>query len=96
MDQERKLPKFESEAEEARWWFENQDRIAADFEKAAAEGKLGHGSAARMANAASAAVRLDSEDVELARRQATSHGMEYQSYLKMIVHRALAMEEKSA
>jgi hypothetical protein len=28
-----KLPKFANEAEEARWWFDNQDVIADEFER---------------------------------------------------------------
>jgi predicted metal-dependent hydrolase len=43
-----KIPKFASEAEEARWWFENEDLIAKEFEKAAAEGRLKRGGVRRL------------------------------------------------
>jgi len=38
-----KTPIFASEAEEARWWVKQQDKIAAEFEKAASDGRLGRG-----------------------------------------------------
>ena len=89
-------PKFANEAEEARWWFENQDVIDDVFELAAKDGRLGRGTAVRRAMAAAAAVALDPEDVERARVQAERRGLEYQAYVKMVVHRALLNEEQSA
>jgi len=44
----RKLPKFASEAEEARWWYDHRDEIADDIIKASREGRLGLGSVARL------------------------------------------------
>jgi hypothetical protein len=35
-----KVPKFATEAEEARWWFENDDLVSDEFVKAAKEGRL--------------------------------------------------------
>jgi hypothetical protein len=46
--EKRKLPKFENEAEEARWWYENREELAKDFTNAGREGRLGPGSAARL------------------------------------------------
>jgi predicted DNA binding CopG/RHH family protein len=92
-------PSFANEAEEARWWFENQDLIDAEFELAAKEGRLGHGTVARRAKEAEMAmalVGLDPEDVKRARAQAERRGMDYQAYVKMVMHRALLMEEQSA
>jgi hypothetical protein len=40
MSDDRRIPAFESEEAEAAWWFEQRDRVAADFEKAAADGTL--------------------------------------------------------
>lgn len=39
-----KVPKFETEAEEAKWWYDNEDLVAAEFVKAAREGRLRIGS----------------------------------------------------
>ena len=38
---------FESEAEEAAWWDTHQNDLADEFEKAAATGTLGRGTAGR-------------------------------------------------
>jgi hypothetical protein len=38
-----KIPTFATEAEEAKWWFENEELISAEFEQAAKEGRLGRG-----------------------------------------------------
>ena len=35
------IPKFESELEEAKWWFVNQDDILRELQSAAIEGRLG-------------------------------------------------------
>jgi len=86
-------PKFANESEEARWWFENQDLIDDEFELAAKEGRLGHGTAVRRANAAALAVSLDPEDVARAQAQAERRGLEYQTYVKMVLHQALLQEE---
>jgi hypothetical protein len=42
-----KVPAFASEAEEAKWWVGQEDRIADEFEKAAASGELGRGTAVK-------------------------------------------------
>jgi predicted DNA binding CopG/RHH family protein len=96
MAQKLEIPRFANEAEEARWWFENQDLVADEFELAAHEGRLGHGRAMQRVLDARGVLQLEPEDVERARLQAKSHGMEYQAYLKMVLHHALLVEEKSA
>ena len=90
------VPKFENEAAEAKWWFENQDSLFDEFERAGGEGRLGRGTVARRASAAAALVALDPEDVERARVQAEKRGLEYQDYVKMVVHEALLHEEQRA
>ena len=39
----KKMLRFETEAQEAHWWAKNQDFIATRFEQAKAQGKLGKG-----------------------------------------------------
>ena len=53
------VPKFADEAEEARWWFENQDLVADECELAEREGRLGHGTVARRASLATNALLLE-------------------------------------
>jgi hypothetical protein len=98
-----KLPKFASEAEEARWWFDHRDdEVAKAFENAAAEGKLQTGSVANLARGENASsgitptttIRLDPDDISRARALAAQLGLRYQTYLKMLIHQALAAEER--
>lgn len=90
------LPEFKSEAEEAKWWFDNQNELDEDFAKAAAEGHLGRGTAARAGGIPTTTIRLDPVDIEMARKQAEQRGLKYQTYLKMILHDALTREAKAS
>ena len=94
--EKRILPDFKSEAEEAKWWFDNQDELDKDFAQAAAEGRLGRGTAARIGGIPTTTIRLDPDDIALARDQAAERGLKYQTYLKMLLHEALQRNQKSA
>jgi len=85
----RTLPDFRTEAEEAKWWFDNQDALDKEFAQAAAEGRLGRGTAARLGGIPTTTIRLDPDDIALARAQASKRGLKYQTYLKMLLHEAL-------
>ena len=87
--EKRVFPDFRSEAEEAKWWFDHQDELLEDFKQAAKEGRLGRGTAARQAGIPTTTIRLDPDDIALAREQASKRGLKYQTYLKMLVHEAL-------
>jgi hypothetical protein len=102
---ELKVPKFATEAEEAKWWFENDDKVFEEFKKAAAEGRLGRGGARRLfaergipfpepKATPTTTIRLDPEDIAKARVQAAERGLRYQTYLKMIIHEALRDAEQ--
>lgn len=106
-----KLPKFANEDEEAKWWYENRELISDEFQKAAKEGRLRTGGIRRLFRergipfpeekvkvTPTTTIRLDPNDIALARKQAEARGLRYQTYLKMIIHEALrkAEEGKSA
>jgi hypothetical protein len=106
-----KVPKFATEAEEAKWWFENQDKVFEEFKKAAKAGTLGRGGVRRLfaergipfpeppkapAPTPTTTIRLDPEDIAKARVQAAKLGLRYQTYLKMIIHEALLKVEVEA
>jgi predicted DNA binding CopG/RHH family protein len=97
---ELKMPKFNSEREEADWWFNNQDFALQVLQRAKAEGRLGHGSVKRRLAekqaAISTTIRLDPTDLSLAKQQAERKGLRYQTYLKMLLHEALGREENNA
>jgi len=94
--EKRILPDFKSEAEEAKWWFDNQDELDKDFAQAAAEGRLGRGTAARIGGIPTTTIRLDPVDIEMARKLAEKRGLKYQTYLKMLLHEALERELKAS
>jgi len=96
------VPKFATEAEEAKWWYENREMLSADFQKAAKEGRLRRGGVQRLLAERgialpqpipSTTIRLDPEDIAKARVQASKRGLRYQTYLKMIIHEALLKAE---
>jgi predicted DNA binding CopG/RHH family protein len=95
-----KLPNFSSEAEEAQWWYDHREEVAKAFEEAAARGELRTGSVAKFARQAATGttptttIRLDPQDISRARVLAARRGVRYQTYLKMLIHEALATEEK--
>ena len=86
-------PDFKSEKEEAEWWDNNEALILREFEEAAANGTLTHGTVAkRLGITPTTTIRLDQNDIELARNQAEKRGLKYQTYLKMLIHQALVAE----
>ncbi|HEV2325717.1 MAG TPA: hypothetical protein VGS10_17335 [Terracidiphilus sp.] len=100
-----KIPKFATEAEEAKWWYDNEELIADEFEKAAKEGRLKRGGIRRLFAekgipfkepklTPTTTIRLDPDDIALARKQAEKRGLRYQTYLKMIIHEALRKAEE--
>jgi predicted DNA binding CopG/RHH family protein len=88
------VPKFETEAEEAKWWFDNQEALDRDFAQAGAEGLLGHGTVARRMGIPTTTIRLDPVDIAIAREQASKRGLRYQTYLKMLLHEALQRNQE--
>jgi predicted metal-dependent hydrolase len=99
-----KVPAFATEAEEAKWWYDNRDKVSKEFEKAATEGRLGRGGIRRLfaekgipfkepKATPTTTIRLDPEDIAKARVQAAKRGLRYQTYLKMIIHEALRNAE---
>ena len=94
MLEELKNKTFANEAEEAAWWESHEDALAGEFEKAAAEGRVGIGTVAKRAALPTTTIRLDPDDIAKARVQAAERGIRYQTYLKMIVHEALRDAEQ--
>jgi hypothetical protein len=70
MLEELKQMEFASEAEEAAWWESHEDELLDEFKKAAAEGRLGVGTAVKRAALIATTVRPDPEEIAKARAQA--------------------------
>ena len=98
----KKQQNFETEAQEAEWWVQNQDLIANRFEEARASGNLGNGTVARVAGerakqagaSPTITIRIAEDDLARARVLAAEKGLRYQTYLKMLLHQALNAEER--
>ena len=90
-----KVPKFESEAEEARWWDEHQSMVSASLREAMRDGSAQHGVARRLAGESkNITIRMPLRDIERARLLAEKKGLGYQTYMKMLLHEALEREEE--
>ncbi|MGD0014279.1 MAG: hypothetical protein ABSD56_07640 [Bryobacteraceae bacterium] len=102
----KKLADARTEADEARWFEENQDRLLKLFEQAEKEGTLRIGDKSvgitlskrteTLAKPPSQKVmlRIPTDDLTLARRLAASRGLRYQTYIKLLLREGLDREKK--
>ena len=102
----KKLAETKTEAEEARWFEDNQDRLLKLFEQAEKEGALRLGGKSvgitlskktetvRKPPSQKVMLRIPTGDVERARRQAADKGIGYQTYIKMLLRAGLDRGEK--
>ena len=93
------IPKFATEAEEAQWWYEQRDQLTKKAEVALARGelklrRLPPSPAVAAGPAKNITIRIPEEDLARARGLAAKRGLRYQTYLKMLLHEALNAEEK--
>ena len=79
-----RTPRFRSETEEAVWWDANLDRIL----------KEGISRLQSKQVLKPVTLRLLEADIALARTIAAQRGMQYQTYLKTVLHSALQAEAK--
>jgi len=92
-DAKRVVPKFDTEAEEAKWWYDNREQHAEDLSR---EGKRMTREVLmkriEVSKSVPIHVRLDACDLQLARELAERKGLPYQTYIKSLLHEALARE----
>ena len=92
------VPKFQTEAEEAQWWFDNREKVEAALMSAMDSGTIRRGTAPRLTSEARASrnvtIRMAEADLDLARKQAEEKGLPYQTYIKSVLHEALAKRER--
>jgi predicted DNA binding CopG/RHH family protein len=91
-----KIPKFDTEADEANWAYENREGLATAFLQAAHEGRVRQGTLKQRGVTPATTIRLAPEDISRARALAARRGLRYQTYLKMLIHEALEREERKA
>ncbi|MFZ0963856.1 MAG: hypothetical protein WAO35_23580 [Terriglobia bacterium] len=87
------VPKFTSEAEDARWHQANRRALESATERRILEGStLTLQQAAARAKTRPVTLRLAAPDIDMARAMAAQKGMGYQTYVKMLLHEALRRE----
>ena len=87
------VPKFASEAEDAKWHQRNRRALEAGMERRIREGStLSLQQSAARAKTRPVTLRLASTDIEAARAIAAQKGIGYQTYVKMLLHEALRRE----
>lgn len=90
------MPKFDNEAEEAEWWYQQRHRLTDEAEASETRGdlRLRRLPASETKPAKNITIRLLEQDLARARELASKRGLRYQTYLKMLLHEALQAEEK--
>ena len=97
----REIPRFESETQEAEWWYRQRDRTARWMEEAVAAGetttlpKVLERSRTRALPRPAVSMRIDPLDVARARALAARRGLPYETYLRKLLRQALDREEKA-
>ena len=92
-----KVPKFETEKEEAEWWDANMDVVGENLLEAMEKG-IAHrgGPAALLRETRNITIRIANGDIERARKLAEKKGFGYQTYIKMRLREGLDRKEKRA
>jgi len=87
------VPHFDNESEEADWWFDNREEHDEIMAKAMEEGRTmtmkqlldQHGLVGPRI-----AVELDFDDLVEARRQSAARGLNFEDYVRQLLHEGLA------
>jgi predicted DNA binding CopG/RHH family protein len=85
------IPRFRTEAEEAKWW-DSHPEVATEIMKRAIKA----GKARRTVPLKTVTMRLPVPDLKAAQDLAQRRGLPYQTYIKMLLHEALERERRSA
>ena len=95
-----KVPKFATEAEEARWWDSKAGKIETRLLTALRTGTAQRGTAQRLTREAreskNITIRIPVAEIERARTLAEKKGIGYQTYMKMLLREALDREARKA
>lgn len=87
------VPKFASEAEDARWHDRHKRKLEATMERRIKEGStLTLRQAVARATLRPVTIRLATDDIDIARELAAQKGIGYQTYIKVLLREALRRE----
>lgn len=87
------IPKFPSEAEEAKWWDAHRSDVEAEIRRRMQRKPLTLDALLKKEKPSQPiTLRIAKEDLQAARRSAADLGVGYQTYLKMLLRGALARD----
>lgn len=94
-----KVPRFATEAEEAKWWDDHMDVVEANLVEAIKMGTAQRGGPRRVIRerrqSKNITIRVAIADIERARALAEKKGIGYQTLMKMLLKQALDRESRS-
>lgn len=82
------IPHFSSEAEDAEWHQKHKRELEREFARQWDEGTTFRRTSGNP-TLRPITIRLSSQDIESAQKQASKHGIGYQTYIRMLLHQAL-------
>ena len=95
-----KVPRFATEAAEAKWWDDHMDAVEANLVEAIKTGAAQRGGPRRVIQERRASknitIRVATADIERARALAAKKGIGYQTLMKMLLKEALDRESRPA
>ena len=93
-----KVPRFATEAEEARWWDNHMDVVEANLVQGIKAGAAQRGGPQRVLQerreSKNITIRVAVADIECARALAAKKGIGYQTLMKMLLKEALDRESR--
>ena len=94
------VPKFATEAEEAKWWDEHMDAVGENLIAGLKNGTAHRGGPRRVLQerreSRNITIRMPLTDLQAAREMAQKKGLPYQTYMKMLLHQALEKERRAS
>jgi len=94
-----KAPRFRTESEEAKWWDEHMNLVAANLIEGIKTGAAQRGGPRRVIEerrpSKNITIRVALADIERARALAAEKGIGYQTLMKMLLKQALDYESRS-
>jgi len=94
------VPKFATEAEEAKWWDEHMDAVGENLIAAMKSGTAHRGGPRRVLQerreSRNITIRMPRADLQTAQEMAQKKGLPYQTYMKMLLHQALEKERRAS
>jgi hypothetical protein len=89
MARELVAPRFKSKAEELAWYDQHWGELERQMETAIKDGTATKGLPIPNPRLVAVTIRISKEDLDAARKLAGEEGMQYQTYIRTLLHQAL-------